>query len=168
MRPTPLRLRVAFALLLAVCVLHSRPARADGDIIVLPGQQMAFAIEGVVTACSLTSIIGNTVTAVRKEPNRAWMYSGFICGFINTATSPIVMVYGSDPKVAFGLGMGLTHGVLGLTNLGLAIWNAHRWHKARMSMPEAPPPAPAVSLVPLVGRDKQGANILGLGLSATY
>ena len=66
------------------------------------------------------------------------MYSGFICGFINTATSPIVMVYGTDPKVEYGIGMGLMHGVVGITNLGLAIWNAHMWHKARTTQTDAP------------------------------
>lgn len=153
------------ALLLCVLCLWGRPARAEGEIVVLPGQQMAFALEGAMTVCSLTSIVGNAVTLARKTPHRAWMYSGFICGFINTASSPIILVYGSDPKVEYGLGMGLMHGVVGLTNLGLAIWNAHRWHKARVE--QAAPP-PAVSLVPLLGRDKQGANILGLGLSASY
>jgi hypothetical protein len=63
------------------------------------------------------------------------MYSGFICGFINTATSPIVMVYGRDPQFEYGIGMGLMHGVVGITNLGLAIWNANMWHKARMAAP---------------------------------
>ena len=99
------------------------------------------------------------------------MYSGFICGFINTATSPIVMVYGRDPQFEYGMGMGLMHGVVGITNLGLAIWNANMWHKARMAAPvdaTPPPPAPAVSLAPMVGRDKQGANVLGLSLSASY
>ncbi|HMY57900.1 MAG TPA: hypothetical protein PKI49_13630 [Pseudomonadota bacterium] len=162
-------LKLCGTLVLAALVCDSRPARAGGDIIVLPGQQMAFILEGAMATCSLTSIVGNAVTGVRKTPSRAWMYSGFICGFINTATSPIVMIYGTDPKVEYGIGMGLMHGVVGLTNLGLSIWNAHMWHKARTAAPEAPPPAaPAVSLAPMVGRDKQGANILGLSLSASY
>ncbi len=162
-------LKLCGALVLAALVCDSRPVRAEGDIIVLPGQQMAFILEGAMATCSLTSIVGNAVTGVRKTPSRAWMYSGFICGFINTATSPIVMIYGVDPKVEYGIGMGLMHGVVGLTNLGLAIWNAHMWHKARTTSTETPPPvAPAVSLAPMVGRDRQGANILGLSLSGSY
>lgn len=158
------------ALLLTMLVCSSRPAQAD-PITILPGQQTAFVLEGVMSVCSLTSIVGNTVTGVRKAPNRAWMYSGFICGFINTATSPIVMVYGRDPQFEYGIGMGLMHGVVGITNLGLAIWNANMWHKARMASAAdvtPPPPAPAVSLAPMVGRDKMGANVLGLTLAASY
>jgi hypothetical protein len=169
-RPSSIKRSVS-ALLLGTVLAASSPARAEGDIIVLPGQQMAFILEGAMTACSLTSIVGNSVMGVRKTPNRAWMYSGFICGFINLATGPIVMVYGTDPKVEYGLGMGGMHTVVGLTNLGLAIWNAHLWHKARTAAPAdapPPPPAPAVSLAPLLGRDRQGANILGLSLSASY
>jgi hypothetical protein len=160
--------RLLGALLLSAMLCESRSARAE-EITVLPGQQMAFILEGAMAACSLTSIVGNAVTGVRKAPSRAWMYSGFICGFINTATSPIVMVYGTDPKVEYGIGMGLMHGVVGLTNLGLAIWNAQMWHKARTTQTDAPPvPAAAVSLAPLVGRDRLGANVLGLSLSASY
>ncbi|MBL8633727.1 MAG: hypothetical protein JNM40_10920 [Myxococcales bacterium] len=161
--------RLLGALLLSVMLCESRAAHAD-EITVLPGQQMAFILEGAMATCSLTSIVGNAVTAARKTPSRAWMYSGFICGFINTATSPIVMVYGRDPQVEYGLGMGLMHGVVGLTNLGLAIWNAHMWHKARTTQTDAPPPAPAaaVSLAPMVGRDRLGASVLGLSLSASY
>lgn len=160
--------RLLGALLLSAMLCESRSARAE-EITVLPGQQMAFILEGAMAACSLTSIVGNAVTGVRKTPSRAWMYSGFICGFINTATSPIVMVYGTDPKVEYGIGMGLMHGVVGITNLGLAIWNAHMWHKARTTQTDAPPaPAAAVSLAPLVGRDRLGANVLGLSLSASY
>lgn len=160
--------RLLGALLLSAMLSESRTARAE-EITVLPGQQMAFILEGAMAACSLTSIVGNAVTGVRKTPSRAWMYSGFICGFINTATSPIVMVYGTDPKVEYGIGMGLMHGVVGITNLGLAIWNAHMWHKARTTQTDAPPvPAAAVSLAPLVGRDRLGANVLGLSLSASY
>lgn len=160
--------RLLGALLLSAMLCESRTARAE-EITVLPGQQMAFILEGAMAACSLTSIVGNAVTGVRKAPSRAWMYSGFICGFINTATSPIVMVYGTDPKVEYGIGMGLMHGVVGITNLGLAIWNAHMWHKARTTQTDAPPvPAAAVSLAPLVGRDRLGANVLGLSLSASY
>ena len=160
--------RLLGALLLSAMLCESRTARAE-EITVLPGQQMAFILEGAMAAGSLTSIVGNAVTGVRKTPSRAWMYSGFICGFINTATSPIVMVYGTDPKVEYGIGMGLMHGVVGITNLGLAIWNAHMWHKARTTQTDAPPvPAAAVSLAPLVGRDRLGANVLGLSLSASY
>ena len=160
--------RLLGALLLSAMLCESRTARAE-EITVMPGQQMAFILEGAMAACSLTSIVGNAVTGVRKTPSRAWMYSGFICGFINTATSPIVMVYGTDPKVEYGIGMGLMHGVVGITNLGLAIWNAHMWHKARTTQTDAPPvPAAAVSLAPLVGRDRLGANVLGLSLSASY
>ena len=160
--------RLLGALLLSAMLCESRTARAE-EITVLPGQQMAFILEGAMAACSLTSIVGNAVTGVRKTPSRAWMYSGFICGFINTATSPIVMLYGTDPKVEYGIGMGLMHGVVGITNLGLAIWNAHMWHKARTTQTDAPPvPAAAVSLAPLVGRDRLGANVLGLSLSASY
>ena len=148
----------------------SSSARAD-DIVILPGQQMAFILEGAMATCSLTSIVGNTVTGVRKQPSRAWIYSGFICGMINLATGPIVMVYGTDPKVEYGLGMGGMHTVVGLANLGVAIWNAHLWHKARTAAPTdapLPPPAPAVSLAPLLGRDRQGGSVLGLSLSASY
>ncbi len=59
------------ALLLTTLVCSSRPAQAD-PITILPGQQTAFVLEGVMSACSLTSIIGNTVTGVRKAPNRAF------------------------------------------------------------------------------------------------
>lgn len=82
------------------------------------------------------------------------------------------MVYGTDPKVEYGLGMGGMHTVaVGLANLGVAIWNAHLWHKARTTAPADAPPAPlapAVSLAPLLGRDRQGGSVLGLSLSASY
>lgn len=160
--------RLLGALLLSTMLCESRAAQAQ-EITVLPGQQMAFILEGAMATCSLTSIVGNAVTGARKTPSRAWIYSGFICGFINTATSPIVMVYGRDPQVEYGLGMGLMHGVVGITNLGLAIWNAHMWHKARTTPTDAPaPPAPAVSLAPMAGRDRFGASVLGLSLSASY
>lgn len=128
----------------------------------LPGQEAAFAIQGVFGACSVISSVGNALNIVNKNAQRGWMYSGFICGFINTAASPIIMIYGRDPSPEFGLGAGAAHGVLGITNLALAIYNGVLWHRAQVAGTEPP----KVTLAPLLTRDSYGGTVVGLSLSS--
>lgn len=127
----------------------------------LPGQEAAFALQGVFGACSVISSVGNALNIANKNAQRGWMYSGFICGFINTAASPIIMIYGRDPSSEFGLGTGAAHGVLGITNLALAIYNGVLWHRARTAAQEPP----RLALQPFIGRDSIGASVAGLSLN---
>jgi len=124
-----------------------------------PGQPVGFAIEVALYACSVASIAGNALNIEFKNHQRGWMYSGFICGFINTILSPILIIYLQTPPV-YGTTSGLLHGLIGATNLGVAIYNGALWHRVRTTKRE---PSKIV-LAPFVGRDQLGASVLGLGV----
>lgn len=130
------------------------------------GPAAAFALVGALNTCSAVSIVGNGVTLGMKKPHRAWMYSGFICGFLNVVAGPIVLVYGRDPSPTFGYAMGSTHFVLGATNLGLAIANAVLWHKQSIAADAGA--LPPVALLPYVGRDSSGGDVIGLSASGAF
>lgn len=142
-----LRWGAALALLLALLGGELRPAHAQDMMPAvergfLPGQEAAFAIEGVMIGGSVISIVGNAVDLARGTPHKGWMWSGYILGFMNTVVSPILMIYGRDPKPALGLGLGAAQGVVGVTNLTLAIVNGVRWHRMRMAEQATPPSEP--------------------------
>lgn len=147
-------------------VLHPSPAAAREKPTGPDGPAAAFALVGALNTCSAVSIVGNGVTLGMKKPNRAWMYSGFICGFLNVVSGPIVLVYGRDPSPTFGYAMGSTHFVLGAANLGVAIANAVLWHKQRVAAESGA--LPPVALLPYVGRDSSGGDVLGLSASGAF
>ena len=171
-RPPRARRR-RFALLLAALVVgalctESRPAAALDNI--LPGQEAAFVIDGALGVGSVVSIVGNAVTLAQNRPQRSWMYSGFVLGWINTVIAPLLMVYGREPDPNLGLGLGAAHMVIGVTNLALAIRNGVIWHRQRVAErnailpPPAPPAPPAVSIAPVIGRDGLGGSLYGVSL----
>lgn len=137
----------------------SRPARA-ADVADQPGQEVGVAIQSALWACSAVSIGGNAANIAMKNPQRGWMYSGFICGFVNTLISPIILIYFQDPA-PYGLTAGFVHGALGITNLGLAIYNGVLWHRAHTAAQEPP----RLALQPFIGRDSIGASVAGLSLN---
>ena len=145
-------------LTLAGICTAARPAAAD--LADQPGQSAGLVIQGMLYACSVASIAGNAANIAMKNPQRGWLYSGFICGFINTVTSPVMLIFFADAEPPYGVTAGAIHGVLGATNLGLAIYNGVLWHRARTVGKEPP----RVSLLPLVGRDALGASVVGLSL----
>lgn len=141
------RWAAALALLVSLFGGEIRSARAQDmtppvERGFLPGQAAAFAIEGVMMGGSLVSIVGNAVDLARGTPHKGWMWSGYILGFMNTVVSPILIIYGRDPKPALGFGLGAAQGVLGVTNLALAIVNGVRWHRLRMAEQATPPTEP--------------------------
>lgn len=96
------RLAVA-ALLIALAVSgHSLPARAE----LVNGLPAAFAVDGLIGAGSLVSIVGNSVDLARGKPSRGWMYSGFILGFMNTAigalVTPIILLTSGPSPIEYG------------------------------------------------------------------
>jgi hypothetical protein len=125
---------------------------------------MGFVVMGAFATCSVVSTIGNAVTYAQKKPHRGWMTSGFVCGFLNFISGPIVLAYGRDASPAFGFGTGAGHVVLGATNLGLSIANAVLWHKQRIAADALPP----VALLPYVGRDSAGGDVIGLSASGAF
>lgn len=163
LRPGGRARRAALALALSAGTLAglsapSTPARAE--VADQPGQPVGVAIQAALFACSAVSIGGNAANIAMKNPQRGWMYSGFICGFINTVVSPITLIYFREPETVYGITTGAVHGVLGVTNLGLAIYNGVLWHRARTAGQEPP----RVALLPFVGRDQLGASVAGLSL----
>jgi hypothetical protein len=126
-----------------------------------PGQAAGLAIQGLLYACSAVSIGGNAANIAMKNPQRGWLYSGFVCGFINTVTSPVMIIFFNQAEPPYGVTAGAVHGILGVTNLGLAIYNGVLWHRAR-TLGQEPP---KVALLPLVGRDSLGGSVVGLSLS---
>lgn len=162
-KPRRARQKVLGAALFAVALTGlagvSTPARAavaDED-----GQAVGVAIQAALFACSTTSIIGNSVNIVQNHPQRGWLYSGYICGFINALIGPITLIYFREPEPVYGITTGAVHSVLGLTNLGVAIYNGVLWHRARTAGQEPP----KLSLLPYVGRDQLGASVAGLSLT---
>ena len=147
------------ALLFLVVSGASRPAHA-AEVADQPGQAVGVAIQSALWACSAVSIGGNAANIAMKNPQRGWMYSGFICGFVNTLISPIILIYFQDPP-PYGVTAGFVHGALGITNLGLAIYNGVLWHRAHTAAKEPP----RLALQPFIGRDSIGASVAGLSLS---
>ncbi len=146
---------------LAVAGICGQPREAAAALAEQPGQAVGLAIQGALYACSVTSIVGNSVNIATRNPQRGWLYSGFICGFTNTVVSPVMLIFFSDAEpTPYGLAAGAVHGVLGVTNLALAIYNGVLWHRAQVAGKEPP----KVSLVPMVGRDQLGASVVGLSL----
>lgn len=97
------RFSVGIALSVVLFVTgHSRPARAE----LVSGLQAAFTVDALIGGGSIVSIIGNSVDLARKKPHRAWMYSGFILGSINTAigvlVAPIILATSGAQPVAYG------------------------------------------------------------------
>lgn len=139
-------------------------ARAD-DFQLKPGWEVAFAIDAAVGTGSLVSIAGNAVTLARGTPQKGWIVSGYTLGIINTVLCPMLAIYGTDPSPTLGLSLGAVHGVIGVTNLTLAIINGVRY--ARLS-PEARALAaarPQLNVAPLASRDASGGTVLGAALS---
>ena len=100
------RFSIGLALAAALCVCsHSRPARAE----LVNGLTAAFTVDAIIGAGSLVSIVGNSVDLGTKRPHRAWMYSGFILGSINTAigvlVAPIILATSGAQPVAYGAEM---------------------------------------------------------------
>lgn len=155
--------RAAQALALSTATLlglSAASSTARADVADQPGQPAGVAIQAALFACSAVSIGGNAANIAMKNPQRGWMYSGFICGFINTIVSPVVLIYFRNPEPVYGVTTGAVHGALGVTNLGLAIYNGVLWHRARIAGQEPP----RVALLPFVGRDQLGATVAGLSL----
>ena len=150
---------VLCALLLALLCGAARPAKA-ANVADQPGKEVGVAIQSALWACSAVSIGGNAANIAMKNPQRGWIYSGFICGFVNTLISPIILIYFQDPA-PYGLTAGFVHGALGITNLGLAIYNGVLWHRARTAKQEPP----RLALQPFIGRDSIGASVAGLSLN---
>ena len=141
---------------LATASTPARAAVADQE-----GQPVGVAIQAALFACSTVSIIGNSVNIVQNRPQRGWLYSGYICGFTNALIGPITLIYFRDPEPAYGITTGAVHTALGLTNLGVAIYNGVLWHRARTAGQEPP----KVSLLPYIGRDRLGAAVAGLSFT---
>jgi len=146
-------------LTLAGVVTSARPAAAD--LVDQQGQQAGLAIQAVLYACSAVSIGGNAANIAMKHPQRGWMYSGFVCGFINTVTSPVMLIFFRNAEPPYGVTAGAIHGALGITNLGLAIYNGVLWHRAQTAGKEPP----KIALLPMLGRDSLGGSVVGLTLS---
>lgn len=155
--------RAAQALALSTATLlglSAASSTARADVADQPGQPAGVAIQAALFACSAVSIGGNAANIAMKNPQRGWIYSGFICGFVNTLISPIILIYFQDPA-PYGLTAGFVHGALGITNLGLAIYNGVLWHRARTAKQEPP----RLALQPFIGRDSIGASVAGLSLN---
>lgn len=153
----------ATAVGLTLAGLSAISAPAHAAVADQEGQPVGVAIQAALFACSTASIIGNSVNIVQKNPQRGWLYSGFICGFTNALIGPITLIYFRDPEPAYGITTGFVHTALGLTNLGVAIYNGVLWHRAKTAGQEPP----KVSLLPVVGRDSLGASVVGLSFSVT-
>jgi hypothetical protein len=158
---------LAGALLAAPSAARAQSAVINEDVLPLADTHpMAFAVMGAFATCGLVSMAGNAVTYVQNKPHRAWMTSGFVCGFLNFVAGPIVLVYGRKDVAAFGYGTGAAHIAIGATTLGLAIANAVRWHKQRVG--ELPPPPPPVALLPLYNRTPQSGEVYGLSVAGGF
>jgi hypothetical protein len=134
-------------------------ARADG-FLDAPGQSVGVSIQAAMVTCSLVSIGGNAANIAMQNPQRGWMYSGYICGFMNTLISPIMFIFFHDAAPAYSLSTAGVHGAVGITNLGLAIYNGVLWHRARTAAAAKEPIK--VSIRPMIGRDSLGGQLYGL------
>lgn len=159
------RLSLAITLAVALFAAAERPAMAQ----LAPGLDAAFTVDALIGAGSLVSIIGNSVDLGTKRPHRAWMYSGFILGSINTAigvlVAPIILATSGPQPVAYGnenmcvddsvtpsqsfpcgpnrldvaLGLAAGHSVIGIVNLALAIRNAMLYRRLGLDWERQPP-----------------------------
>lgn len=167
---TPGRLAVAALLAGAVALMPAAGRAADFDPDVLPLDKthpVAFGVMGAFATCSVVSTVGNAVTYAQKKPHRGWMTSGFVCGFLNFISGPIILAYGRDASPAFGWGTGVAHVALGATNLGLAIANARLWHKQQTAADGTTPPPP-VALAPLYLKTPQSGEVYGLSVAGGF
>ena len=182
-RPSGLRAVVLGTVIAALLSLQSTPARAE----LYTGLDAAFTMDTLFGVGSLVAIGGNAVTLATGKPSRGFMYAGFVFGFINTVMSPIIIVYGrgdiekvpagmggfmhGPERPEIGYGLGLAHGVLGITSLALSIRNAVVWHRQRVAESMTPPEPVAsrtfssLQLLPVLSRDSRGSALYGVVLS---
>ena len=96
-RPRRTALALAGLTLAGLCGT-GRPALAN--VADQPGQAVGLTIQAMLYACSLTSIVGNSVNIATKHPQRGWLYSGFICGFTNTVVSPVMLIFFNNRRAS--------------------------------------------------------------------